>query len=282
VSPKTVPGKVLLGWMPRTEAIKVLTKLCVFEEPLAEGQASGVWEEYRDKVAKLPVRTCCQPASHAMSFAEKFEIKRFLKMVRRRNGQNVVRVTKIEPHCLVVHQLQIALHRAEMHATSLGSAKLRARTCLGFGLEEPVGRPRVVSGTTILELPHGEFFVTFQPGGRLQLTEAARFISIADLGDRTLLWAGYHRAYAVASQTVPEGTVRVLLATLIEGDADRFLGPDSDRPEVRDMVRGERPALFSDFFDSNLCMAANLRKQHPQLHVSSQSPTAKMVWVDEY
>jgi hypothetical protein len=115
----------------------------------------------------------------------------------------------------------------------------------------------------------------------LQLTEAARFISIADLGDRTLLWAGYHRAYAVASQTVPEGTVRVLLATLIAGDADRFLGPDSDRPEVRDMVRGERPALLADFFNVDLCMDVNLRKQRPELHVRPLSATTQIVWVDE-
>jgi len=138
----------------------------------------------------------------------------------------------------------------------------------------------MVSGTTIVDLPHGEFLVDLRQG-RLQLTEAARFISVADLGDRTLLWAGYHRAYAVASQTVPEGTVRVLLATLIDGDADRFLGADSDRPEVRDMVRGDRPAFLADFFDANLCMSVNLRKQRPELHVSSQFPTAKLVWVDE-
>jgi hypothetical protein len=97
--------------------------------------------------------------------------------------------------------------------------------------------------------------------GHLQLTEAANFVSVADLRDRTLLLAGYHRAYAVASQTVPEGTVRMLLVTLISRDSDRFLGLASDRPEVRDKVRGGRPAHLADFFDADLCIDVHLRKQ---------------------
>jgi hypothetical protein len=279
--PQTVRGKVLLGWMPRQEAVKVLTKLCVFDEPLTEPGATGLWEQYRDKVARLAPRNCGQPVTQRMTLGESLEAKRFVKHARQRGGRNIVRVVKCEPLGLVVHQLQLALHRADAHRAAMSDERRRARICLGVGLEEQVQRVRNESGTVVLELPHAEFFVNFLPNGQLQLMEAARFISIADLGDRTLLWAGYHRAYAVASQTVPEGTVRVLLATLIAGDADRLLGPDSDRPEVRDMVRGERPALLADFFNDDLCMSVNLRKQRPELHVRPLSATTQIVWVDE-
>jgi hypothetical protein len=74
-----------------------------------------------------------------------------------------------------------------------------------------------------------------------------------------LLLAGYHRAYAVASQIVPEGTVRVLLVTLISRNSDRFLGLASDRPEVRDKVRGGRPVLvtFSTLIYALMCTFEN-------------------------
>jgi hypothetical protein len=107
----------------------------------------------------------------------------------------------------------------------------------------------------------GSFRKGHHANGHLQLTKAANFVSVADLRGQTLLLAGYHRAYAVASQIVPEGTVRVLLATLISRDSDRFLGLDSDRPKVRDKVRGGRPVLLADFFGADLCIDVHLRKQ---------------------
>ena len=42
----------------------------------------------------------------------------------------------------------------------------------------------------------GAFRKGHHGNGHRQLTEAARFVSVANLRDRTLLWAGYHRAYA--------------------------------------------------------------------------------------
>jgi len=278
---RTVDGKLLLGWMPQSEAVKTLTQLCVFDEPITEPEAVGRWETYRDKVALLPERKCSHPKSYQRILAENLEITKFIKAAKKRKADNIVRVVKIDPLDLVVHQFQVVLDRATKYAAEMKGARERTRICLGIGLQQGVSGVRMGAGATIIDVPHCEFGINFQPNNQFQLVEMARFISVADLGERTLLWAGYHRAYAVASQIVPGGTVRSLLATLVINDPERFLSADSDRPEVRDTVRGVRPAIFRDFFDDNLCMRVPLRKLRVELHIPNNSKTCQTKWEDD-
>ena len=223
-APQLVRGKLLLGWMPRDEAMKTLLKFCVFSSPITEREAEHLWMEYRGKVAALLPRKCALPANAGMSLAEKLKIKKFMKEVRRKGGTNVRRVLKIDAMALVVHQHQIILDRAEAYRAAMKSESEKARLCLGLGLEAAVSRVRNEAGVVIIELPHAEFGCRIHRNGQIELQEAARFISVADLSDRMMLWAGYHRTYDVASQASPDATERVLLVTLIDGDADRFLG----------------------------------------------------------
>jgi hypothetical protein len=278
---RTVGGKLLLGWMPRSEAVKSLTELCVFDQPLNEIEAVGLWESYRDKVAALPKLNSCHPTSLQRTLAENLEITKFVKAAKKRGAKNIVRVVKVDPMGLVVHQFQIILDRANKYLALMQHARQRMHVCLGIGLQENFSRVRRGAGVTIIDVPHCEFGINFLPNNNFQLFEFARFISAADLSDRTLLWAGYHRTYAVASQIVPEGTVRSLLATLVVNDPDRFLSVDSERPEVRDTVRGERPALFRDFFNEDLCMNVRLRKLRVELHVPDNSRTCLTKWEDD-
>jgi hypothetical protein len=278
---RTIRGKLLLGWMPREEAMKTLLKLCVFSSPINEQQAEELWAEYRSRVAALSPRKCELPANAKMSLAEKIQAKKLMNDIRRKGGKNARRVLKIDPMRLVVHQYRIFLDHAEAYRAAMINEREKTRLCLGFGLETDFTRVRSEAGAVIIELPHPEFGCKRHPNGQIEIQEAARFISVADLDDRILLWAGYHRTYAVASQTSPDATERVLLVTLIDGDADRFLAPDSDRREVRDTVLGERPAIFADFFDDALCMTVNLRRQRPEWHVPTDGPEAKLYWADE-
>jgi hypothetical protein len=267
--------------MPQGEAMKTLMKLCVFDSALTECQANDLWMEYRRRVGALPPRNCTLPASAKMSLGEKLKATKLMKEVRRKRGTNVRRVLKIDPMSLVIHQYQIILDRAEAYGAAMTNESEKARICLGFGLEGQIATVRSEPGVIIIELPHAEFIYKGHANGRVELEELARFIAVTNLDDRMMLWGGYHRTYGVANQASPDAPERVLLVTLTEGDADLFLGPDSRRPEVRDLVLGERPPIFADFFNDELCMSVNLRKQRPEWHVQTDGSGAELHWVDE-
>ena len=278
---KTVEAKLLLGWMSRDEALKVLLNECVFDDPLDEGSALKLWQEYRDKAVELDPKDCRAPALQKLTFAEKLATQKLVKGCRRRGATNVRGVVKVNPRGLIAHQLQIVLDRAKIYGAAMSTPRDRTRICLGVGMEntQPVPMKRNVD-TTILQLPHAEFEIAVAPNGRIELREKARFVSVASFGDRMLLWAGYHRAYALASQTYPEETERSLLATLTT-DADDFLGLRSELPEKRDMVRGVRPALLEDFFDDDLFMVVKLRKRRCEFHIHRITSRVEPVWVDD-
>lgn len=285
--PLTVNGKVLLGWMPRDEAIKCLTKACVFDTELTEDQAVRLWGEYRQKVLALPPRSYAIPEMHRMTLSERREVGRLHNSMRNRRGAKIERVVKINPSGLVIHQFMIALHRCAEYEESLAGKRDRARTCLGLVSDNPFTRSWLAQtgSTTVIKLPHPEFSLIAQPGGKIGVAERPSFITAISLDDRMLLWSGYHRTYAVLSQINPEGTGSpdILAAVIIPADdAERFLGKDSPRPEVRDLIRSDRPPIFSDFFNDALCMRVNLRKQRPEFHVDNYDiRTARMVWVDD-
>jgi hypothetical protein len=187
----------------------------------------------------------------------------------------------------VVHQFVIALHRSRGYEGLLQEKRQRARTCLGL-LPENKFDPSWLEqrgNTTVIKLPHAEFFLAQQPNGAIAVVERPRNMTTIELDGRMLLWSGYHRSHAVLSQINPEGSGSpAIFAALIfpTGESEGFLGRDSLRPEVRDAARGERPPVFSDFFDEALCMTVNLRKQRPEFHVDDHKiSTARMVWVDD-
>jgi hypothetical protein len=123
-----------------------------------------------------------------------------------------------------------------------------------------------------ITLPHWEYDLQQlpKPGGgvHVNLQEWPRLLSAVKLKDRTILWGGYHRTYALLSQTEPEGLDDPPLVSLISSPAvDAFFSNASLRPEVRAMVLGDKPAFFGDFFNDDLVMSVALRKQERQLGV---------------
>jgi len=150
----------------------------------------------------------------------------------------------------------------------------RMNLCLGIGMDNkiPIG-PAVRDGVWLKKrVPHGEF-VPFSLGGKVVMNgpddflvqEQGRFISFTEFDRKLLLWAGYHRSHALVSQTKPEDTDRLLVGTLVT-DGEAFLGAGSDLPDKRDIVRGDCPPLFSDFFDARFCMTVNYLKMRCEVH----------------
>src|SRR5712692_110765 len=103
--PERLSGLLLIGWMKREEAIKYLQEECAFDPPLEDAEAEHCWAEYRDRVNALEERDACEPKLVAQTKAEQKAASDFLQKMPRPN--NIVRIAKIDPRDLVVHQLVV-------------------------------------------------------------------------------------------------------------------------------------------------------------------------------
>jgi hypothetical protein len=279
---KTVSGKILLGWMAEDEAMKTLLEEAVLDQPLDKAGAIALWECYRAKVLALGMRDCPAPGSGPLDLKEKLAGDRIIKGSRRKGNHNPQRVLKVDPLGLVVHQLQIIEERAQFYRLAMESSVQRVRTCLP---PLPISRQlpyRTDGNKTVIDLPHSEFEMVIGARKNLEISENAQHIAVTPFGGKLLLWAGYHRAYALtlASQEKPDEIVRALPVVLTR-DADFFLGERSTLPDKRDVVRSPWPPLFRDFFDVDLCMRIKLRKRRCQIEIDATKLQARKVWVDD-
>jgi hypothetical protein len=272
--PTTIRAKLLLGWMPKDEALKVLDK-CVFENHLRYSDKVKLWEKYNQRVMALPK---CDP-NHSpelpMTALEQREAHAFLqRMSASPSGKFIKRVVKVDPRELAIHQFYVITERSEQkYAKCIKDDLSRINHCLGIGLEfRGQLRSRQSGATTIVELPHAEFVVEQIQNG-LNFRERDRYIAVIEAGSRFLLWGGYHRTYAVLSQMSPDGAGGAPLLTLMAGTPDvaGFFSLRSERPTVRDAVLGERPPLFRDFFDADLSIEVQLLKQRVEVHVQQEA-----------
>jgi hypothetical protein len=260
--------------MNQREALQFLVKEAV--PPLSEEEAIKLWECYRQKVTALGSRGCNKPLSVPHNLKEKMAADKIVKASRKNGERNIKGLIKVDPLDLVVHQLRIFEERAEPYIRLVSDPITKVRTCLP---PPPASRQltvKKVAGKTIIDLPHGEFRPS--PKG---IQELAQHVAISAFDDRLLLWAGYHRTYAVvlASQANPDEIERVVPAVLTTDADDAFLDAMARFSEKRDMVRGACPALFRDFFDRDLCLCINLRRQRCQMEAGLTE--TRMVWVDD-
>ena len=274
--PKTIKAKLLLGHMPKEEALKTLS-FCKFDKPLTENEGVALWDKYREATGKLPEREALAPTELAMSRKERKIVDDFLKQMKRRpTGRFLSSVLKVDPRDLVIHQFMVITERSDGYAKKMSTEVDRARQCMGIGAEFRGQLPtRQMGATIVVELPHAEFMVQALPHG-FNFVERDRYISVVEAGKRLLLWGGYHRTYAVLSQMSPDGAGGAPLLTLITGvdEVAVFLSERSSRRVVRDAVIGTRPPLFRDFFNPDLFMEVDLRKQRYEMHIQ---PVASIV-----
>jgi len=276
--------------MPKDEALKTLT-FCEPEKSLSEKDAIGLWERYREATTKLSEREALVPQPLALTRKEQKVADDFLKQMKRRpTARFISKVLKLNPRDLAIHQFMVITERAESYARKMSNEVARARECLGIGLEFRGQFPvKQLAGKTIVELPHAEYMVQALPNG-FNFVERDRYISVVQAGKRLLLWGGYHRTYAVLSQMSPEGAGGGPLLVLMTGvnEVADFLSDRSSRLAVRDAVMGPRPPLFRDFFNPDLFMEVNLRKQRYEMHIQPVAPIVAPgmfrcdpVWVDD-
>lgn len=279
--PQTVDARVLLGWMDRREVLKTLLEEAVFPEPLTEQAALQLWEKYKAKVAALGARPAPAPTFEKLVFKEQWARDKFMKKFKKRQATNIRGVVKLNPMGLVIHQLQVILDQSNKYLEAMRSPAKRINVCLGVGMEHAEVCETHNEGDIIkIKIPHSEFQIDIGPNKRIELQEYTRHIALTQFNGRILLWAGYHRTYALRSQEYPEEMDRLLLATLTT-DAERLLADVSDFPGKRDSVRGACPPVFGDFFDDGLCMSIKLRKRRCELHIKTTTMKIEKVWLDD-
>lgn len=280
--PPTIKAKLLLGWMPRQEALDTLNK-CVFATPLSEQDKIDLWNKYKERVDRLTGEHAA-PQTQKLSLLEKSNVTTFLKKLKGTPVRRVIkRAIKVHPGQLVIRQFMVITDRASAYENRIVTDRDRIRYCLGIGMEE---RHKIVpvrkGNKEVLRLPHFEFEVKARLGG-FDINEMARFMSVITDGDRMILWGGYHRSHALLSQMTPEAEGTAPLFILMNGaeveDAVGFLGDDSDRPTVRDALRAERPPVLADFFERDLCMEVDLLKERREVHIEPTGNQLVARWV---
>jgi hypothetical protein len=277
---ETIRAKLLIGWMSEAEAVDLLMNECVFDKPLTRAEAVQIHQTYVAKVIALEPRPALAPENKALTFGEKNAVNNLIKRAKKNGGAHIKGWKKIDPLGLVVHQLFVALGVAEKYASEMGNPQRACRKTLGLGAPIPQYKESRQGNILIIDLPHGEFNLGYDPKTNQYIVqENARWTTVHAFGDRLLLWAGYHRTYALLSnQTYPEDTERLLLSVLTT-EAERLLGAASDRPDRRTWLLGERPPLFADFFDEDLCMTVVLRKGFWRFEVNTTTRQARKLWI---
>jgi len=278
-APRSVAAVVLLGWMPRDQAINLLTNECV-EPHFDQVQAAEAWEQFHARIQESPERPCAAPQRLPLTGAERQEANGFLHRCRQMGAANIQDVIKVDHRLCTVWQLQIVTERSEAYARSMGTSHGKLRHCLGLHVA-PAGQVQIMSrpNDVRVQIPHAEFTFNFiqptgQNGGGFLIQEMAKHITTTAYGQRLLLWSGYHRSFALMTNEYPEGMDRSLVAVLTT-DGDAVLSPQSPNQGVREMLRGLRPPLFADFFDERFCMRVRLRKKRCELWIQG-----RIMWFD--
>ena len=261
---------LLLGWMQRDVALSYLCKDCADLPPYSETEAESLWNEYRAVVGALPERAAQSPERLNLTSAEKDAAEKFLAPHRLAGNSHIRDVIKVDPMGLVIHQLYMTLNIAREYMDHATARSWCIRHCLTVRPNES----KMLQGnfrrnSAEIEIPHREFAVNFEPGNTFGIEELAAHVSATEFGDRTLLWAGYHRAYARAAASLKAAAVDRSLLVVLSRDADHILAPDSPEPELRTMLLGPRPPLFADFFDERLFLKVRLRKKRYELRLKA-------------
>jgi hypothetical protein len=257
---------LLLGWMERETALSYLCKECVDLPPFSETEAESLWSEYRARVGALPERAANSPARLNLTSEEKDAAEKFLAPFRAASNSHIQDVVKVNPMGLVVHQLYMTLDKANEYMDHAAARSWCRRQCLTV-------RPKEVKwlegnfrrNAADIRVPHREFAANFLPGNTFGVEELGAHVSATEFGNRMLLWAGYHRAYARMA-SIKEDAERSLLVVLSH-DADHIFAPDSPDPRLRAKLLGPRPPIFADFFDDRLFLKLKLRKKRFELRI---------------
>jgi len=274
-APSTVAAVIMPDLLAREDAIKFLTSECV-EPRIDAAQATEVWERCHRQREELPERNVAAPGPLPLNPEERAAADAFLHRFRQAKAANILDVIKFDPRRCVVWQHAIITERSDTYAGNMAVPQARLQHCLGAHAN-PGGQVPIISRPNDIRarVPHAEYMFNFLNPQGFQIQELAKHISVTAFDNRLLLYAGYHRSFAVMTSEYPDGMDRSLIAVLTS-DGDAVLSPQSPNQGVREIVRGLRPPLFEDFLDERFCMRVRLRKKRCELWIQGQ-----IKWFDD-
>ena len=267
--PPTIEAVVLLGWIERDDAVSYLQNLCYFDPPHTNQQAQDLWAQYRQRVEALPEREI-QPLERVPIPAD---FRRLVNdFLARHRGPEVREVINLNPMGLLVYQMYVITEIADGHAQQAGAWARKSLVIDRPIVQMPV---RVEADTMKITLPHAEHMIGVQPDGAFRIQQGGGFVSVAEIGGRLLLKAGYHRSFAFARAVMNEPDARDKCELVaLTNTLPPQLSAGFPHQGLRTTLLGSRPPLFSDFFDADLVMQVRLRKKRFEVHI-------KMAQVDE-
>ena len=264
---RVLPGRTLLGWMSREQAVQFLQTQCVSEPPLSAGVAAELWRTYRSRVEDLPSRPLTQPRTFPLDEADREAERQFLDT--HAFASDIAGFVRIDPMALQIHQLQVITQSLPgLHEKFIAGGWMK--TALSDGDANHSIRWSAQQNQLVFELPSGEFFLTAPspPDAHMRIAPLPAYVSVAQFEGRTLLVNGYHRTFAwldlmrkVGSGVEAETGLLYPLSTNLPFP----IPPDAQTSEV---LAGPRPPLFADFFDDHLALPVSLRRnKHYEMRV---------------
>lgn len=263
---RAMKGRVLLGWLERDRAVKYLQSDCIFDPPLTNKQAEALWAEKRATLEALAPRLVPSPSSLKMTLMEREAAESFLSFVRQQPGgtPEIQSVVKLDPLGLVCRQFFLTLDRANEYTSNVHDAAWSACTCLHTqGALASMNVSSVSNGWNI-DLPHGEFMCVLNGQG-FGVAECAPYVSVSVIGQRAVLWSGYHRCYARAAAARTSSDRSVLAVLTTAGNATV-----AAERSLSDLILGKLPPLLGDFLDPRLFLEVELHRKRYELQIRAE------------
>ncbi|MGA3159985.1 MAG: hypothetical protein ABSC77_02130 [Terracidiphilus sp.] len=283
VAVPTVRARLLPGWMTRDEAITMFTTRCIPSRTVDESIA--IWQEYRDRVAALPLDRGAVCPRIPLSPEEELHAHKFMAFLNQTtNSQHqITGVVKVELRQMIAHQYEVVTERSEGYAQRnqtaeawrgefLPTALPPAAVNVQFSLGLP-NNMHPMSSQIIIDLPHAEFAFLPTAPGMFGASQFLRHVTVCEQGTKILLKAGYHRSFALFT-SAPPATVPTAVVAL---ERNTWVTPVNQPPAGVGVTVGTNelhfsgriPALFSDFFSDGLFIDVLLRRKRFQLRVQS-------------
>src|SRR5947209_6498727 len=152
MGPDYLNCRVLLGWMPRQQAVQFLLDECDTGRDMSIGRAEDLWKEFRERVDGLPARSDSAPETFALDEADQEVERRFRTL--HPHATDVIGFVRLNPLELQVHQLQVVSDPLMGYSEKMQRDGW-LKTALPEGFENHPIRWRVEQSQLVFELPHG-------------------------------------------------------------------------------------------------------------------------------
>lgn len=269
-------GRVLLGWMPRDEAVRFLLNDCVFDPPIDAAMAEAIWLPYRQRVDALPPRNQVIPPNAGLTPAEAGHAQQFGRFLASRGPHDVLGVQKVDLRELTVIQYMVVVDRSNGYAAKVQDPGGWLQECLPTAARNSQVQfsfqQNGLSTYTEIDLPHAEFLFSPDNTGRFGPVEMLRHVTVMTGADRMWLTAGYHRCFAkvltAPAATVPNAVVAVARNTLVSPVVPTAAPGVAIGTAIDPLCAfGSKAAKLGDFLTNGLFMDVVLREKRFQLQV---------------